>query len=95
MDDAGPLLGPREERRDEGDSEVVPNGGEGNPELFRVRNLHPQLPRLANPIAVKVSASDGDEVRIRRSVVTLAASRGTPSDYGAVGSQPDAVVEPA
>ena len=31
---AGPLLGPREERGEEGDSEVIPEGGEGNPEFL-------------------------------------------------------------
>ena len=34
VDDADPLLGPREERGEEGDSDVVPEGGEGNPEFF-------------------------------------------------------------
>ena len=72
MDDAGPLLGPREERGEETDSEVVPEGGEGNPEFFRLRNLPPQVWRLANPTAAIVSACDGDDVGIRlRSVVAL------------------------
>ena len=93
MDDAGPLLGPREEGGEEGDSDVVPEGGEGNPEVFRVRNLPPQVPRLANPTAVTPSARDGDEVGIRRSVVTL--SRVTPSDQCAVGLEPDVVKSPA
>ena len=84
MDDAGPLLGPREERGEEGDSEVVPEGGEGNPEFFRVRNLPPQVPRLANPTAVIVSACDGDEVSIRRSVVALTVNCSTPSDNSAI-----------
>ena len=34
VDDAGPLLGPREECGEEGDSEVVPEGGEENPEFL-------------------------------------------------------------
>ena len=33
VDDAGPLLGPREERGEQGDGEVVPEGGEGNLEF--------------------------------------------------------------
>ena len=52
VDDAGLLLDPREERGKEGDSEVVPEEGEENPEVLRVRNLSPQVPRLANPTAV-------------------------------------------
>ena len=94
VDDAGPLLGPREERGAESDSEVVPEGDEENPEFFRVRNLPPQVPRLANPTAVIASACDGDDVGIRlRSVVAL--SRVTPSDHGAIGSESDAVMSPA
>ena len=78
-------------RGEEGDSEVVPEGGEGNPVFLRVRNLPSQVPRLANPTAVIVSACDGDEVSIRRSVVALIAYVVTPRDNGTVGSESDAV----
>ena len=37
--------------------------------------------------AVKFSARDGDEVRIRRSVVPLTPVRVTPSDHGAVSAE--------
>ena len=85
----------REERGEEGDSEAVLEGGVGNPEFFRVRNLLPQLSRLANPTAVIDSACDGDEVAIRRSAVALIPYCSTPSDYGAIGSESDVVTPPA
>ena len=83
-------------RCEEGDSEVVPEGGDGSPEFFKVRNLPPQLPHLANPTAMIVSACDGDDIGIRvRSVVALTVSCSTPSDHCAVGLEPNAVIAPA
>ena len=50
-----------------------------------------------NPDAVQRGASDGDDVgiSINRSVIALTASRSTPSDNGAIGSESDTVVEPS
>ena len=62
-----------------------------NPEFFPGRNLPPQMPRLAEPDAVRTATCDGDEVSIRRSIVALILARVTPSDHGAIDSEPDAV----
>ena len=57
MDDAGPLLGLREERGEEGDGEVVPEGG-GESRVFK--NTQPTASRESH-------SCDGLRMRWRRS----------------------------
>ena len=94
VDDAGPLLGPWEDMVRKMTARLFRREARGIQSFFRVRNLPPQVPRLANPTAVIESACHGDDVGFRlRSVVAL--SHVTPSYHGAVGLEPDAVTVPA